>query len=117
MEIDMTTPIPVCLVYSAQARQMHEHTLHLAPGTTLGQALQGSGLLASIAASVVHTLEVGVWGKKMPLDYVLQQGDRIELYRPLTVDPKVARRERFAKQGSRGAGLFAKRRTGAKAGY
>lgn len=43
--------------------------------------------------------------------------DRVELCRPLTVDPKVARRERFRQQGARGTGLFAKRRKGGKAGY
>jgi putative ubiquitin-RnfH superfamily antitoxin RatB of RatAB toxin-antitoxin module len=47
----------------------------------------------------------------------LRDQDRIEVYRPLLVDPKVARRERFVKQGARGAGLFAKKRQGAKAGY
>jgi putative ubiquitin-RnfH superfamily antitoxin RatB of RatAB toxin-antitoxin module len=41
----------------------------------------------------------------------------VEIYRPLTVDPKVARRERFAKQGARATGLFVKKRAGAKAGY
>jgi putative ubiquitin-RnfH superfamily antitoxin RatB of RatAB toxin-antitoxin module len=33
----------------------------------------------------------------------------VEVLRPLQVDPKVARRERFVKQGTRGAGLFAKK--------
>jgi putative ubiquitin-RnfH superfamily antitoxin RatB of RatAB toxin-antitoxin module len=47
----------------------------------------------------------------------LQDGDRLEVYRPLRVDPKVARRERFKGQGARTAGLFAKRRPGAKPGY
>src|SRR5450830_17660 len=46
-----------------------------------------------------------------------REGDRIELCRALVVDPKVARRERFAKQGARGTGLFARRRPGAAAGY
>jgi putative ubiquitin-RnfH superfamily antitoxin RatB of RatAB toxin-antitoxin module len=41
----------------------------------------------------------------------------VEIYRPLRVDPKVARRERFVKQGARTAGLFVKKRPGAKAGY
>jgi putative ubiquitin-RnfH superfamily antitoxin RatB of RatAB toxin-antitoxin module len=41
----------------------------------------------------------------------------VEVYRELLVDPKVARRERFRKQGSRAAGLFARRKPGAKAGY
>jgi putative ubiquitin-RnfH superfamily antitoxin RatB of RatAB toxin-antitoxin module len=48
---------------------------------------------------------------------VLRDGDRLELLRPLRVDPKVARRERFTGQGARSAGLFAKRRPNSKAGY
>jgi putative ubiquitin-RnfH superfamily antitoxin RatB of RatAB toxin-antitoxin module len=60
---------------------------------------------------------VGVWGRKAPLDRPLEERDRIELWRPLRVDPKLARRERFGQQGARSAGLFAKRRPGGKAGY
>ena len=64
-----------------------------------------------------HPLAVGIWGRKAgPLE-VLRDNDRLEIYRPLTVDPKVARRERFRKQGSRATGLFASRRPGAKPGY
>jgi putative ubiquitin-RnfH superfamily antitoxin RatB of RatAB toxin-antitoxin module len=58
-----------------------------------------------------------VWGKTVQIDTPLVQGDRLELLRPLLVDPKEARRLRFSQQGSRAAGLFAKRRQGAKAGY
>ena len=47
----------------------------------------------------------------------VKNGDRVEVYQPLKVDPKVARRERFAKQGARSAGLFASRRAHSKAGY
>jgi putative ubiquitin-RnfH superfamily antitoxin RatB of RatAB toxin-antitoxin module len=50
-------------------------------------------------------------------DHVLNPTDRVEVLRGLRVDPKVARRERFQKQGARTAGLFAKRRPGAKPGY
>jgi putative ubiquitin-RnfH superfamily antitoxin RatB of RatAB toxin-antitoxin module len=53
----------------------------------------------------------------MPWNTVLRDGDRVELCRELRVDPKVARRERFSKQGARRAGLFAKKRPGAAAGY
>jgi hypothetical protein len=45
---------------------------------------------------------------------VLCSQDRIEVYRPLTVDPKDARRQRFAQQGVKKAGLFAKRHVGSK---
>jgi len=41
----------------------------------------------------------------------------VEIWRPLRVDPKLARRERFGRQGARSAGLFAKRRPGSKPGY
>ena len=59
----------------------------------------------------------GVWGRVKTLDQQVQAGDRVEIYQPLKVDPKVARRERFAKQGARSAGLFASRRANSKAGY
>jgi putative ubiquitin-RnfH superfamily antitoxin RatB of RatAB toxin-antitoxin module len=45
----------------------------------------------------------------VPLTHGLRAGDRIEGYRTLRVDPKVARRERFARQGARSAGLFARK--------
>ncbi len=59
----------------------------------------------------------GVWAKVTGLEQHLQDGDRVERYRPLTVDPKVARRQRFKQQGARASGLFAKRRPNSKAGY
>ena len=58
-----------------------------------------------------------VWGKSVDSNTLLKDGDRLEVLRPLLVDPKEARRLRFNQQGSRAAGLFAKRRQGAKAGY
>ena len=59
----------------------------------------------------------GIWGKKVPWTQVVQADDRIELYRPLKVDPKVARRQRFKRQGKGRTGLFAKRKSGSAAGY
>ena len=54
----------------------------------------------------------GVWGRKVGPEHGLGDGDRVEVYRPLRVDPKFARRERFRKQGVRAAGLFARRTVG-----
>jgi sulfur carrier protein len=61
--------------------------------------------------------QTAVWGKPVEPSHLLKDGDRLEVLRPLRVDPKVARRERFQKQGAKTAGLFAKRRVGAKPGY
>lgn len=109
--------IEVTLVYSPQARQVREVSLHLAANATVLQALQASGLLQLFPTINEETLMVGVWGRKAGLNQRLRAGDRVEIYRPLCVDPKAARRQRFALQGTHTAGLFVKKRAGAKAGY
>ena len=91
--------------------QVQERFLQLPPGACLQDAIAACGL------ELVHPQTCGVWGRTKPLEQLLQEGDRVELYQPLKVDPKVARRERFAQQGARGAGLFAKRRANSKSGY
>jgi putative ubiquitin-RnfH superfamily antitoxin RatB of RatAB toxin-antitoxin module len=106
----------ITLLYSDQPRHVQELTLQLAEGTTVVQALHASSWPV-IEGLTSGDLTVGVWGKKATADQVLHDQDRLEIYRALRVDPKVARRERFAKQGARGTGLFAKRRPGGKAGY
>ena len=107
----------VTVVYSPRARVVHEVLLQLPPGSTVAQAVSASGLLEQCTELQGTKLLSGVWGRKAGADQVLRDQDRVEIYRPLKVDPKVARRERFAKQGARSAGLFARRRPGAKPGY
>lgn len=65
----------------------------------------------------LHRMQPGIWGRIVPWTQVVQDGDRIELYRPLKVDPKVARRQRFKRQGKGRTGLFANRKSGSAAGY
>ena len=72
------------------------------------QALQASGLAGAFPELELREAGVGVWGRKARLEQVLRDGDRVEVYRPLQVDPKLARRERFRRQGVRAAGLFAR---------
>lgn len=110
-------PLAVTLVYSPAARAVFEQHLLLAAGATVQQVLDASELAARYPALDLRSAEVGIWGRIVDLAQTVQHGDRVEIYRPLKVDPKVARRERFAQQGSRGAGLFARKRPGAKSGY
>lgn len=107
----------VTVVYSPAARQLHEIQLVVPEGAMAWQALAESGVALLFPNLELSTAVLGIWGRKSTPDQVLRDQDRLEIYRPLTVDPKVARRERFAKQGARTAGLFEKRRSGAKAGY
>lgn len=115
MRIDQR--IEVSVVYAPAAREVREVTLWLAPASTVMQAIQASGFLQLFPSIDLQAHSVGIWGQKTSLDQALRQHDRVELYRPLRVDPKTARRERFAQQGARSAGLFVKKRPGAKAGY
>lgn len=108
--------IQVTVLYSPGPRQVHEIQMELADNSSVQQALQASGVLQRFA-ELDQSAVVGVWGRKASRNQVLRDRDRVEIYRTLKVDPKVARRERFAKQGARTTGLFAKKRAGAKAGY
>jgi putative ubiquitin-RnfH superfamily antitoxin RatB of RatAB toxin-antitoxin module len=110
-------PIRVSIVYSPGARQVFEEMLDLQDGATVRQAVQACSLLAAFPELDLRHVMVGVWGRKVLASQVLRERDRIEIYRPLQVDPKVARRERFRKQGARTSGLFAHKRDGGKAGY
>jgi putative ubiquitin-RnfH superfamily antitoxin RatB of RatAB toxin-antitoxin module len=110
--------LSITLVFSPAPREIRELLLVLPIGCTVAQALHASDILNGIPVSELSTLSLGIWGRKVGASDVLQDFDRLEIYRALTVDPKVARRERFVRQGAkRAAGLFAKRRVGAKAGY
>lgn len=107
----MTDVLRIQVVHSPGPRQVVERVLALEPGATVADALQAAGV------TLLDGSEVGIWGRRAPLAQALRDGDRVEVARSLRVDPKVARRERFRKQGSRAAGLFADRRPGAKSGY
>ena len=63
-------------------------------GTTIQQAVEQSGLLREMPGIDLAVNVVGIYGKKKPLDTVLRQHDRVEVYRPLQADPKEARRRR-----------------------
>ena len=105
------------VVYAPGPREVLELPLVLPIGSTVGDALHASGLLQRCPELQLDALAVGIWGAATTLGQVLCVGDRVEIYRPLKVDPKTARRERFRQQGTRGAGLFARKRPGAKSGY
>ena len=108
--------VQIKVIYSSGPRQVHAWTVKLPAGATLQQAIVAS-VCADFPDLRLARLLTGVWGQKKSFNYVLQATDRVEIYRALQVDPKVARRERFRRQGAKTAGLFAKTRVGAKAGY
>jgi putative ubiquitin-RnfH superfamily antitoxin RatB of RatAB toxin-antitoxin module len=107
----------VIVMYSPAPRQVLEWPLDLPEGASVRDAVLASGWPQACPGQDVAAAEVGIWGRRSSLEQAVREGDRVEVYRPLLVDPKVARRERFRKQGARAAGLFSKKRPGAKPGY
>ena len=90
--------LSVTVVYSPRAGEVDEVLLSLQEGATVADALRDSGLAARHDTS---QLAVGVWGVLAALSDGLRDRDRVELYRPLQVDPKQARRLRQQKQRGR----------------
>lgn len=107
----------ITVVCAVRPGQTVEVVVSLPQGACVADALQACSGLAAFAGTDVRAGDAGVWGKLAAHTQPLMDLDRVELYRPLTVDPKVARRERFTRQGAGRAGLFTKKRPGAKAGY
>jgi putative ubiquitin-RnfH superfamily antitoxin RatB of RatAB toxin-antitoxin module len=73
----------------------------LAEGASVRDAIVSSGICAThpeLQASLdAGDLHVGVFGRIVTLDRALRDGDRVEIYRPLRIDPKAARRARAAR--------------------
>ncbi len=110
----MAALMRITVVLCLAPRQVRETILELPVGATVADALQASGCFS---ADPPGTPDCGIWGRNVSAQQVLQDLDRVEVYRPLVVDPKVARRARFVRQGVRSSGLFSRRRPGGKAGY
>ena len=89
-----STLLDIEVAYCAQPGQADRISLRLPAGATVADALQASGLLARHGLATVG-LKLGVWCKPRDGASVLRDRDRVEIYRPLTVDPKEARRLRY----------------------
>jgi putative ubiquitin-RnfH superfamily antitoxin RatB of RatAB toxin-antitoxin module len=84
--------ITVELAYCTAERQILLE-YRVPDGTTIGEAIDLSGIAETIAEIDIATLETGIWGKPFNRSHRVVASDRIELYRPLQIDPRDARRE------------------------
>ncbi len=89
--------IRVEVAYALPERQVLL-ALEMEQGGTVRQAIERSGLLLQIPDIDLARSSVGVFGKFVPLDTLLRDGDRVEIYRPLIADPKDARRKKAARR-------------------
>jgi len=82
------------VVYCPQPGQDDRVELQMAEGATLADALRESGVLERHGLAL-DGVRVGIWCKARELSSPLRERDRVEVYRPLQVDPKEARRQRY----------------------
>ncbi|MEZ5542389.1 MAG: RnfH family protein [Pseudomonadota bacterium] len=69
--------------------------LDVPEGSTVREAIERSGLLAQFPEIDLERQKIGIFGKLTKLDAVLEEGTRVEIYRPITADPEtVERRDR-----------------------
>jgi putative ubiquitin-RnfH superfamily antitoxin RatB of RatAB toxin-antitoxin module len=95
--------VRVSVVYCApQAAWTRE--IDVVDGETLGDVIKKSGVLAAHPELDLTQLAVGVFSRPRALDELVHDGDRVEIYRLLLVDPKEARRHRAQLRRRRKAG-------------
>jgi putative ubiquitin-RnfH superfamily antitoxin RatB of RatAB toxin-antitoxin module len=84
--------ISVEVVFALPQRQKLV-TVSLARGASVADAIAESGLQRDFEDIDFSTLENGVWGRLVSSEHPVDDGDRVEIYRPLQRDPRDARRE------------------------
>ena len=84
--------VDVELIYIPMGQDSIHRRLSLADGATVLDVLQNSGLYTSHPE--VKQMAVGIFSTVVSLDRLVKSGDRVEIYRPLLIDPKEKRRQR-----------------------
>ena len=77
-------------------------TVRLPDGATVADAIEQSSIQSAFAEWNLSECAVGIWGQLADPGQRLQPGDRVEIYRPLTIDPREARRALAAQGRSMG---------------
>lgn len=85
--------IAIEVVYARPGKQQQVR-LQVVPGTTARMAVTMSALQRQFAEIDSQHCAIGVFGRQVDDAFVLRAGDRVEIYRPLLLDPRTARRQR-----------------------
>ncbi|MDP3008807.1 MAG: RnfH family protein [Methylococcales bacterium] len=79
----------------AEADRQSWLRLEVPHNSTVEQAIELSGLLTRYPEIDLSKQKVGIFGKLAKLDTIVQEGDRVEIYRQITVDPTQVKRRRL----------------------
>lgn len=90
----MTEPPIMVEVVHASPQHTWRCRVSLPAGSTVIQAVEAAGLLPSLPVEVSDPLRLGIFSRRVDAGHVLRDGERVEIYRPLAIDPMASRRRR-----------------------
>ncbi|MBF0167896.1 MAG: RnfH family protein [Alphaproteobacteria bacterium] len=93
----------VGVAYATPARQLWLN-VDVPEGATIKDAIEKSGILKQFPEIDLASQKVGVFGKASTLEAVLEEGARVEIYRPMTADPKTVPRRAKAGEEAKAEG-------------
>lgn len=85
-------------VIFADQHQAEKVILQVSENTSVQEVIQRSEVLNKFPIIDLHKNKVGIFSKIVTLDTIVQDGDRVEIYQPLLIDPKQIRKQRALKQ-------------------
>ena len=94
----MTTKISVDVVFAVPDSQMLVE-LRLQPDATVAEAIAASGIIEAFPQYSIDAMPVGIWGHLADAGHALRDGDRVEIYRELQLDPMESRRLKATETG------------------
>lgn len=86
--------LAISVVYAETDGSWFRRELSLSKGATVRDALLNSDFLSAHPECLMEQLVVGIYSHRRSLDTILQNHDRVEVYRPLKIDPRVSRKDR-----------------------
>ncbi|MBD8900425.1 RnfH family protein [Rhodanobacter sp. DHG33] len=90
----MAEPAITVEVMHAGTQRIWRCRVSLPAGSTAMQAVQAVEWLPQLPAEALDPLRLGIFSRRIDADQVLRDGDRVEIYRPLALDPMASRRRR-----------------------
>lgn len=96
----MSHDIRVEVAYALPEKQFLRQVC-LPEGSTVEQAIIASGLLILRTDIDLNKNKVGIYSRSVKLNDEVHEGDRVEIYRPLLVDPKELRRQRAERSATK----------------
>lgn len=86
--------IQVGVAYATSIQQVW-HYVDMPEGATAIEAIKASGILNQFPEINLDAQKIGIFGNIIEPNYLIEEGDRVEIYRPITIDPEKLERRKY----------------------